>query len=160
MRDYRKLLQSEGVRVPRWALLTIAGILILWIGLSIFRPDSWEVQRLDSPDGEISARLTRTRYARDHFVVHVREGWRFYTAYYSQAYPADYTVDHYPHLSWRADGERLYLSIRGRYVWGRDFAQDRDLTPAELRERAREEPPIGAARMNGDAKAAESSPAE
>jgi hypothetical protein len=131
-RDYRQLLKSEGVWVPRWVVRLVIGAIAIWAALRIFVPPSWVVQRLDSPDGKRSAQLLRTQYLRENFVVHVKEGLLWHTAFYSPPITNDYRVDLGERLAWSPDSARLYLRIGGRPVWGQDFLQGRDLHADEL----------------------------
>jgi len=131
-RDYQKLTRAAGIWVPRWLVYAVVVILFLLVGLRILIPPAWTVQRLDSPDGERSAKLLRTKYLSESFVVHVRDGMLWRTAYYSPPITNDYRVDLGERLSWSEDSGRIYLQIEGTRVWGYDFDGDRDLRPDEL----------------------------
>ena len=76
-RDFQHL-PRNGIFVPRWFAMLAATAALTWLGLKIMIPPRWEIQRLDSPDGQISARLMRNRYAQETLSVMVREGplWR------------------------------------------------------------------------------------
>ena len=133
MRDYRKLgRREEGVWVPRWLVTLVVGAVLVWVALRIFVPPSWIVQRLDSPDGSRSAELLRTRYLRESFVVQVKDGALWHTAFYSEPLTNDYRVDLGERLAWSPDSTRLYLRFGGRVVWGWDSTQDRGLRSDEL----------------------------
>lgn len=131
-RDYQKLLRSSGVVVPRWVIAAVLGVTLLWIVARILVPPSWIVQRLDSPDGRRSAKLLRTQYLRESFVVQVREGSLWHTAYYSGPITNDYRVDLGERLAWSPDSKRVSLRVGGRPVWGYDFDRAADLGPAQL----------------------------
>lgn len=131
-RDYRKLLRSEGVVVPRWVVALALGAAVVAVALRILVPPSWIVQRLDAPDGRRSAQLLRTQYLHQSFVVHVKDGLLWHTAYYSEPITNDYRTDLGERLAWSEDSQRLYLRVQGRAAWGYDFAADRRLDRAEL----------------------------
>jgi hypothetical protein len=131
-RDYRQLLRGDGVWVPRWVVRLAIAAVVVWAALKILVPPSWVVQRLDSPDGKRSAQLLRIRYLRENFVVHVKDGLLWHTAFYSPPITNDDRVDLGERLAWSPDSTRVYLRIRGRPVWGEDFLQGRDLRPDEL----------------------------
>lgn len=131
-RDYRKLLRSEGVVVPRWVIVLLVGGGLVWVALRILVPPSWIVQRLDSPDGKRSAKLLRTQYVRQSLVVHVRDGMLWHTAFYSDSITNDYRQDLGERLVWSKDASTLCLRAGGRLIWGYDFARGKDLSPQEL----------------------------
>lgn len=134
VRDYQKLLRSEGVLVPRWVVLVAVSLVLLWVGLKILVPPRWIVQRLDSPDGQRSAMLMRSQYLKQNFEVHVKDGGLWHTAYYSDPVPSDNRLDLGERLAWSDDSSRLYFRLQGRFIWGYDFSQARALAPAELGE--------------------------
>jgi hypothetical protein len=131
-RDYQKFLCSDRVMIPRWLFLAVVWGGILWIGLKIFVPPSWVIQQLDSPDGKRSARLLRTRYLRENFVVRVRDGSLWRTAYLSPTITNDFRVDLGERLLWSPDSGRLYFRLSEQRIWGYDFTLDRDLGRDEL----------------------------
>ena len=131
-RDYQKFLRSDRVMIPRWLFLVVVWGAVLWIGLNILVPPSWVIQQLDSPDGNRSARLLRTRYLRENFVVRVKGGSSWRTAYLSPTITNDYRVDLGERLFWSADSSRVYLRLGGEAVWGHNFTLDRDLRRDEL----------------------------
>lgn len=131
-RDYQKLTRGEGVFVPRWLIVALAAAGVLVVALRILIPPSWLVQRLDSPDGRRSAQLLRTQYLRPSFVVRLREGGLWQTAFYSDPITNDFRTDLGERLAWSADSARVGLRVGGRCVWGYDFDARRGLTPAEL----------------------------
>lgn len=95
-------------------------------------PPTWIVKRLDSPDGRRSALLTRRQYLRQNFVVLVKDGGLWHTAYYSPPLTNDFRVDLEERLVWSEDSRRLCLFLRNRAVWGLDFVERRKLSPEEL----------------------------
>jgi hypothetical protein len=131
-RDYKALLRGEGVFVPRWILVTAAALGLLWVAVSILTPPTWVVQRLDSPDGERSARLLRTHYSRHHFVVQLKDGLFWQTAHYSRAYAYDYSRDLHERLFWSEDSDRVFLTVDGRVVWGYDWVRGVRIPPGDL----------------------------
>ncbi len=131
-RDYVKLVRGEGVLVPRWLLTTLLALALLFVAFRILVPPSDLLQRLDSPDGERAARLLRVSYLKSSFAVQLKDGPLWHTAYYSPPLTNDYRVDLGERLAWSADGHVLLFRYGGRWVWGRDTARGRDLTPAEL----------------------------
>lgn len=131
-RDYQKLTRGEGVLVPRWVLVGLAAIGLVFVALRILVPPSWVVQRLDSPDGRRSAQLLRTQYLRQSLVVRLREGGLWQTAFYSAPVTNDYRVDLGERLVWSRDSARVSLRVGGQFVWGHDFAAGRDLSREEL----------------------------
>jgi hypothetical protein len=131
-RDYRNLLRSEGVWVPRWVVTLVLGAVLVGVALRILVPPSWLVQRLDSPDGKRAAQLLRTQYLRQSLVVHVKEGALWHTAFYSPPITNDYRVDLGERLVWSEDSNRLFLLLGGRRIWGHDFSLGRNLSPQEL----------------------------
>ncbi len=135
-RDYSKALNGSGrrsshVSVPKWALGLGFGVLVLWAGWGIFSPTAWTIQRLDSPDGRIQARLTRVLHSSQHFAVEVKTGGGWRTYYHSPALPTDFKVDLGERLVW-SGRDRLLLRMEGRFLWGYDFARGSALTPKEL----------------------------
>ena len=131
-RDYQKFLRSDRVTIPRWLFLLVIWGGVLWIGLKIFVPPSWVIQHLDSPDGKRSARLMRTRYLHENFVVRVKDGSLWSTAYLSPTITNDFRVDLGERLLWSPDSSRLYFRMNGQPVWGYDFTRDRELRKDEL----------------------------
>jgi hypothetical protein len=131
-RDYQKFLRSDRVMIPRWLFLVVVWGVVLWIGLNILVPPSWVIQQLDSPDGRRSARLLRTRYLRENFVVRLKNGSSWRTAYLSPTITNDFRVDLGERLSWRADSDRVYFRMNEKLIWGYDFTLDRDLRRDEL----------------------------
>lgn len=142
MRDYRQLMRGEGIWVPRWVLYSGVALLALWFAARIFVPPMWVVQQLDSPDGNRSARLLRSVYIRHHFVVKLKDGWIWRTAYYSPPLSDDLRVDLGERLQWSDDANRVWLRVDGEPVWGYDFIRGRSLRSADLNEL----PPAGMAR--------------
>ena len=134
VRDYQKLLRGSGVMVPRWVVVSVVALALLWVGLKILVPPRWMVQRLDSPDGKRSAMLMRSQYLKQNFEVHVKDGGLWRTAYYSDPIPSDHRMDLGERLVWSDDSSRLYFRLQGRLIWGYDFPQARNLAPAELGE--------------------------
>lgn len=133
MRDYRKMVRgSDGVLVPRWMLYLGGALLALWFAARIFVPPMWVVQQLDAPEGDRSARLMRSVYLRHHFVVKVREGWFWQTAFYSPPLPEDLRLDLRERLQWSPDGQKVWLRVEDEPVWGFDFERQRNMTGAEL----------------------------
>ncbi len=134
-RDYRQLMRGEGVWVPRWVLVLLMGGLAIWFGARIFLPPNWLVQQLDAPDGERSARLLRSVHMDHHFVVKLKDGWMWQTAYYSQPVTNDLRVDLGERLRWSDDSQRVRLFMEGEPVWGFDFERERKMTREELHAR-------------------------
>lgn len=134
-RDYQRLLhgpRSRGVTIPRWIAVLVPVLFVVLVGFRILVPPSFIVQRIDAPDGGRSARLERSRYADDHFIVYVRDqGWRWRTRYYSAALPEDFRIDLGERLAWSPDGSQLAFRMQGACIWGYDFEQDRPLTADE-----------------------------
>ncbi len=137
-RDYRKLLRNDGVYVPRAVFRVAIALGIVWMAWRIFVPPSWLVQRLDSPDGKRAAQLMRTRYLRENFVVRLKDGLFWSTAFYSATITNDYRVDLGERLSWSEDSSRVYFRLREKNIWGYDFSTGSDISPDEL---ARSKPP-------------------
>jgi hypothetical protein len=152
-RDCQKFLRGERVMVPRWLFLAViwGGVLWiglkifvppswviqqldspLWIGMKIFVPPSWVIQQLDSPDGNRSARLLRSQYLRQNFVVRLKEGTLWHTAYYSNSITNDFRVDLGERMVWSPDSSRVFFRLDGKLVWGYDFTLARDLRRDEL----------------------------
>ena len=131
-RNYQKFLNRDRVMIPRWLFLTGVWGAILWIALKILVPPSWVIQQLDSPDGTRSARLLRTRYLHENFVVRVKAGASWRTAYLSPTITNDFRMDLGERLSWSPDSGRVYFRLNGKPVWGYDFSLDRDLNRNEL----------------------------
>lgn len=131
-RDYQKFLRSDRVMIPRWLFLLVIWGGVLWIGLKIFVPPSWVIQQLDSPDGKRSARVLRTRYLHENFVVRVKDGSLWRTAYLSSTITNDFRVDLGERLLWSPDSDRVVFRLSGEPVWGYDFSLDRDLRRDEL----------------------------
>ena len=131
-RDYQRLLRGERVTIPRWLFLVAIWGGVLWIGLKIFVPPSWVIQQLDSPDGKRSARLLRIRYQHENFVVRVKDGSLWRTAYLSPTITNDFRVDLGERLLWSPDSGRVYFRVKGNAAWGYDFTLDRDLRRDEL----------------------------
>ena len=131
-RDYRKFLRDERIPVPRWLVMILVWGGFLWIVLRILVAPSWMIQQLDSPDGKRSSRLLRTQYLRENFVVRVKDGALWRTAYLSPTITNDYRVDLGERLVWSPDSSRVFLRLNGRLVWGYDFSFDRDLRRDEL----------------------------
>lgn len=130
-RTYGNLFLGQGVWVPRWIITILVLGVLLWFAARIFVPPMWTVQRLDSPDGERSARLMRSVYIRHHFVVQLREGLFWQTAHYSQPIPDDFRVDLGERLRWSSDSQRIWLVMDGEPRWGFDFRLQRNLTPTD-----------------------------
>ena len=105
---------------------------LTWLGLKIMIPPRWEIQRLDSPDGQISARLMRNRYAQETLSVMVREGPLWRTIYYSPPLTNDYRTDPGERLYWGSDGRTLFLRLEGKTRWGYDFKRDGPVNPETL----------------------------
>jgi type IV secretory pathway VirB3-like protein len=126
-RDYRQLMRGEGVWIPRWVLTTLVLIVALWFAARIFLPPMWLVQQLDAPDGTRSARLYRSAYMKHHFVVKVRTGWFWQTAFYSQPLPDDLRLDLGERLRWSEDSRRVWLYMESAPVWGYDFERQQKL---------------------------------
>lgn len=124
---------SDGVYIPRWLMWVGVFVLLAWFGLRILIPPSWIVQRLDAPVGDRSAQLMRNRYLRENFSVHVKEGWFWQILFYSDPITNDYRVDLGERLIWSENGERLYLEVGARLIWGYDFGRGTALSPAELK---------------------------
>lgn len=139
-RDYRQLLRTDGVWVPRWLVVTLLVVLALWFAARIFVPPRWVVQQLDAPDGTRSARLLRSVYLQHHFIVQLQEGWFWQTAYYSDRLPADFRVDLGERLRWSEDSQRVWLTLQGEPVWGFDFKQQRNLPATQLEPTNENEP--------------------
>ena len=131
-RDDQKFLRRGRVAVPRWLFLLVIWGGVLWIGLKIFVPPSWVIQQLDSPDGKRSARLLRTRYVHENFVVRVKDGSLWRTTYLSPTITNDLRVDLGERLSWSPDSSLVYFRMNGKSIWGYDFTLDRDLRKDEL----------------------------
>ncbi len=127
-RNYQRL-PRDGILVPRWMVWLVAVILLGWLGLKIMIPPRWEIQRLDAPDGKISARLMRNRYAQESLSVMVKEGALWRTIYYSPPLTNDYRTDPGERLFWSGDGKSLFLRLDGSVCWGYNFAQDRPIPP-------------------------------
>jgi hypothetical protein len=131
-RDYQKFLRGERVMVPRWLFWIGIWGGVVWIGLKIFVPPNWMIQQLDSPDGNRSARLLRSQYLRENFVVRLKEGTLWRTAYYSNPITNDLRVDLGERLVWSPDSSRVFFRLNGKFVWGYDFTRDCDLRGDEL----------------------------
>lgn len=131
-RDYTKLARGQGIWLPRWVVIAVPAIIVLWAALRILVPPSWIVQQLDSPDGARSARLLRTRYVKDSFVIRVRDGKLWNTAFYSGPITNDLRVDLGERLSWTGGSSRLLFRLQGAPVWGYDFDARRALQRDEI----------------------------
>lgn len=131
VRQYGNERGGSGIWVPRWVVLVAVFLFLLWFGLRIFVPPMWTIQRLDAPDGARSARLLRSVHTRHHFVVQLKDGMRWQTAYYSEPIPDDYRVDLEERLRWSDDGQVVWFRLRGEPVWAYDFERGRALRPAE-----------------------------
>ncbi len=131
-RNYRGFLSKGNIVIPRWMAVLILVIVIFWLGLRIMSSPAWIVQRLDSPDGERSARLMRTEYIRHHFKIQIREGFFWQTVFMSDPIDDDYRVDHRERLNWSSDSTRLFFAIQGEPVWGYDFTERRRMDVNEL----------------------------
>lgn len=134
-RDYGRLAGAPRatVPVPRWVLIAVAVLALLFIARRILQAPVHNLQRLDSPDGRRVALLQRTAYIRDHLRVRVKdEGWWF-VPYYSPPFTNNFRVDLGERLAWSEDGNRLDLLIGGRPVWSYDFPAERatDHNPAD-----------------------------
>jgi hypothetical protein len=130
-REYGNLMRGEGVFVPRWVLVSLAFLAMLWLAARIFMPPMWVVQRLDAPDGARSARLMRSVHTRHHFVVQLKDGLRWQTAYYSAPLDEDFRIDLGERLRWSEDGQRVYFTLQAEPVWAYDFERGRPMTAAE-----------------------------
>jgi len=127
-RTYANLAKREGIVVPRIVFYAVVTLGVLWFGSRIWVEPAWIVQQLDSPDGEKSARLKRSVYVRHHFVVEIKDGWTWQTAYYSPPLPDDLRMDLGERLRWSDDAKQVYLTFKGEPVWGYDFPAQRALT--------------------------------
>lgn len=140
-RDYSKYFR-DGVYLPRWAVLLLVLLGLAFVGLKILTPPRWIVQRLDSPDGTMPARLMREQYLRHSFSVQVKPGRLWQTIYYTTPISNDYRIDLNERLVWSPDSRRLYLEVKGQAVWAYDFLAERRLTidelPLHYRQKARE----------------------
>ena len=130
-RNYQRL-PRDGILVPRWMGWLVAAVLLGWLGLKIMIPPRWEIQRLDSPDGKISARLMRNRYAQETLSIMVKEGALWRTIFYSPPLTNDYRTDPGERIFWGKDGKTLFLRLEGKTRWGYDFDKDRPIPPASL----------------------------
>ncbi len=125
-------LPRNGIFVPRWMVMLVSTAALAWLGLKIMIPPRWEIQRLDSPDGQISARLMRNRYAQETLSVMVKEGPLWRTIFYSPPLTNDYRTDPGERLYWGADGRTLFLRLEGITRWGYDFKRDAPVAPETL----------------------------
>ena len=132
VRDYRSAARGSGVWVPRWLVVLVSALVLLWLGLRILIPPSWIVQQLDSPDGKRSARLMRSRYVKDSFVIRVRDGKLWRTAFYSLPLDTDLRVDLGERILWTNESSRLLFRIQDSIVWGYDFQRRSSLSQAEI----------------------------
>jgi hypothetical protein len=138
MRGIRVQSVKHGVYVPRWAVAGGGLILLLLLGFRILTPPSWRVQRLDSPDGAIQAKLMLTAYANHHYEVMAKDGIFWQRLYTSPTVTNDYRTDLRERIFWDDAGRRLGFELRGESLYGYDFAERRRLTPAELEAIARD----------------------
>ena len=106
-RNYKKFMRGEGVFVPRWVVTLLIIGLLTWFGLKILIPPTWIIQRLDSPDGLHKARLLRSRYLRENFVVEVKDRLFWRTVFYSPPITNDYRVDLNERLVWTEDARSV-----------------------------------------------------
>ena len=113
--------RRPGILVPRWMLIVIGFGALVFLGFRIFLPPAVTIQRLDSPDSERSARLTRTAYTKDHFVVYGKDGWRWHTLYYGPPITNSFSVDMGERLWWSPDSRYLALRMHTNWVWAYDF---------------------------------------
>jgi len=131
-RNYQQLVRRRGVLIPRWALIALGLLALVFLGFRIFLPPATTVQRLDSPDGERSARLTRTSYTKDHFVVYGKDGWRWKTLYYGPPITNDFTVDLGERVWWSPDSRYLAMRLQTNWIWGYDFDQNEQMSGKQL----------------------------
>jgi hypothetical protein len=122
-------LPRKGVFVPRWVLVGSGLAVLVWFGLKIMVPPSREIQRLDSPDGKISARLVRTEYADDHFSILARQGRLWQRIYYGPPITNDTRTDTRERLSWSSDSRVLFFRVNGSNVWAYDFQNEQSFGP-------------------------------
>ncbi|MCZ7590825.1 MAG: hypothetical protein M5U15_01145 [Kiritimatiellae bacterium] len=112
-----------------WIIGLFILILVVW---RIQSPPVITIQRLDSPDGENSAFLQRTKYLKDHFRVRIKTTGPSFVAYISPPFDRDYRTDLGERLSWSEDGKIVRLQIQDRAVWEYDTSaeqgRDVDLT--------------------------------
>ncbi|MDD4735211.1 MAG: hypothetical protein PHP44_03795 [Kiritimatiellae bacterium] len=127
------MLPCRVIPVPRWMVFLVAAIALGWLGLKIMIPPRWEIQRLDSPDGKVSARLMRNRYAQESLSIMVKEGPLWRTIFYSPPLTNDYRTDPGERLYWSPEGNILFLRLEGKTRWGYDFALDHPVSPESLK---------------------------
>ncbi len=130
------MIRGPGIWVPRWLIFLALIILVFWFAARIFVPPMWVVQQLDAPDGTRSARLLRSVYIRHHFVVKLKDGWTWQTAFYSPPLTNDFSVDLGERLRWTEDSSQVWLRMEGQPVWGYDFVRRRSLYENELKQLA------------------------
>jgi len=130
-RDQHKWIKG-GIFVPRWVVVFLVAVGLLFVGVKIMVPPKWELQRIDSPNGEISARLMRNRYVKDHFSILVKQNHLWNMLYYSGAITNDHRTDPEERLLWSRDSEKLYFRLNKKIIWGYDFTTEERIHPSRL----------------------------
>lgn len=131
-RDWGQRQAGQGVLVPRWLVLAVPAVILVYVIMRVVVPPAIIVQQLDAPEGGRRARLLRTRYINEHFAVYGSEGHLWRTLFYGPPLTNDYRVDLGERLSWSPDGRYLYLKMKNQYVWGYDWEARKPISRAEL----------------------------
>ena len=116
-RDYSSALrQAKGIWIPRWIVIAVAVLFFGMLALRILRPPQWVIQRLDSPDGSLSAELWTVKYLDYAYRVKVKHGAVWHTVFNGPEFKADFKVNYRPTLYWDAQSEYLVFTIEGQPV--------------------------------------------
>lgn len=121
-RNYAALSRGpSGIFVPRWLLIAAAGVLLSILAWSSFAPPTWTIQRLESPDGNRTAVLSRAQIGRQHFVIRVKDGLAWRTLMVSPPITNSFREDLGERLSWSSNSATLFFRMRNEVVWKHDF---------------------------------------
>jgi hypothetical protein len=118
--------------MPRWLVGLLVGTVMLWFGWGMVREPSWVIQRLESPDGNQTAYLTRVMYLNQFWQIELQRVIGRERVFRSGPLPADFKKDMRERLLWSGDSRQLYLSVEGRLVWGLEVKTGRMLDPSQL----------------------------
>jgi hypothetical protein len=133
-RDYQAVLRSgKGVWVPQWIIIALAILFFGTLALRILKPPQWNLQRLDSPDGSMSAELWQTKYLHYAYRVKVKHGAIWRTIYNSSEFEPDFSVNYRPTLYWDSASEFLLFTVEGNPVILYDAQKQQTLNPSQAK---------------------------
>ena len=129
-RDYQSMLGStKGVWVPRWLVIAIGVLFFGTLTLRILRPPAWPLQRLDSPNGELSAQLSQHKYLDYSYKVKVKHGAIWKTVFQGAEFKPDFKVNYRPTLYWDEESAYLLFSLQGKAAMVYEVEGQRTLDP-------------------------------